>query len=316
MIMTRTITKGPRTMANRNTYLLLVGATGFWGANFVVGKLAVGVLPPLTVGAWRFLVAALCMGVLLWVRERPTWRSLRPQLPLYALLGAVGIFGFNALLFTGLKGTSPVNASLVMATNPLVTALLSAVLLRERPRLTQAAGALVSLVGVGLVLTGGSLLALHAISGGDLLVFGGNACWALYSVAGRLYGRGASPLALSACSMIAGAVCFLPFAPIRHLPASPQLALGTVAAILFMAICGSVLAYLWWVQGVARLGAGPAAQFFNLVPVWTLMLTAAGGGRLTLAQLGGALLVLAGVSLAARRPRARVPLTRAMGRAA
>jgi drug/metabolite transporter (DMT)-like permease len=108
----------------------------------------------------------------------------------------------------------------------------------------------------------------------------------------------------------------LPFAPIRHLPASPQLALGTVAAILFMAICGSVLAYLWWVQGVARLGAGTAAQFFNLVPVWTLMLTAAGGGRLTLAQLGGALLVLAGVSLAARRPRARVPLTRALGRAA
>ena len=302
-------------MKNRNTYLLLAAATGFWGANFVVGKLAVGVLAPLTVGAWRFIVAALCMSVILWVKERPTWRSLRPHLLMYALLGAVGVFGFNALLFSGLKGTSPVNASLVMATNPLVTALLSAILVHERLRLTQAAGALVSLCGVGLVLTGGSLLALHAISGGDLLVFGGNVCWALYSVAGRAYGRSSSPLALSTCTMVAGALCFLPFAPVQHLPAS-HVAMGTVAAILFMAVCGSVLAYVWWVQGIARLGASTTALFFNLVPVWTLLLTATGGGRLTVAQLGGALLVLAGVTLATVRRPARVQPARAVEQAA
>jgi drug/metabolite transporter (DMT)-like permease len=114
--------------------------------------------------------------------------------------------------------------------------------------------------------------------------------------------------------MIVGALCFLPFAPVEHLPASPQTALGAAAAILFMAICGSVLAYVWWVQGIARLGAGTTALFFNLVPVWTLLLTAAGGGRLTVAQLGGALLVLAGVSLATLRRRARVGEAAAPGR--
>jgi drug/metabolite transporter (DMT)-like permease len=285
------------------TYILLVGATAFWGANFVVGKQAVGVLAPLTVGAWRFIVAALCMSVIWLLRETPTWPTIRRSLPIYTLLGLVGIFGFNALLFVGLKNTSPVNASLVMALNPLMTALLSAVLVRERLRRPHALGALVSLAGVLLVLTGGSLAQLAHVSRGDLLVFGASVCWALYAILGRKWARESSPLTLSTWTMAVGALCFVPFAPLGHVAASGHQLLLAGAAIAFMAVGGSVLAYLWWVQAVARLGASTTALFFNLVPVWTLLLTLFAGAHVTLVQLGGTVLVLGGVSLATLQRR-------------
>jgi drug/metabolite transporter (DMT)-like permease len=243
------------------------------------------------------------MSVIWLLRETPAWPTIRRSLPVYALLGLVGIFGFNALLFVGLKSTSPVNASLVMALNPLVTVLLSTVLVRERLRLPHALGALASLAGVLLVLTGGSLAQLAHVSRGDLLVFGANVCWALYAILGRRWARESSPLTLSTWTMVVGALCFVPFAPLGHVAASGHQLLLAGVAIAFMAVCGSVLAYLWWVQAVARLGASTTALFFNLVPVWTLLLTLFAGAHVTLVQLGGTVLVLGGVSVATLQRR-------------
>jgi drug/metabolite transporter (DMT)-like permease len=292
-------------------YALLIGSATFWGANFNVGKVAVDVMEPMSVVAWRFILAAICMVIILWTKERPSFGSIRLNLIKYAILGIVGIFGTNAFLFVGLKHSSPINASLIMATNPLVTVILSVFLLRDKIRVRQGIGIIISLIGVLFVITGGSIFKLHAVSTGDLLVLCGNICWALYGVLVRKYLKGNSPLCTSALTMLIGAICFIPFANFAHRPATGTVVTEAWLAIWFMAIFGSVLAYLWWNRGIAQIGANRTSIFFNLVPVSTMVITFLYGGNVLNVQLVGALVVLAGVILATLKMKQDMPMNAA-----
>ena len=284
-------------MKNILVYLSLVATATFWGINFIVGKLAMGVMSPMSVIAWRFIIAGLLMIVVLYSKERPTWHMVRQNFWMYLLLGIIGIFGMNGLLFVGLNHTSAVNASLIMATNPIVTVILSAIFLRERIRVRQGIGMFVSLLGVIFVLTGGYLDKLGAISSGDTLVLGGNVCWALYGVLGRRYVKNSTPLGTSAITMVIGALCFLPFASTHHAATSGGMVTQAWLAIVFMAVCGSVLSYLWWNRGIAQIGANRTSIFNNLVPVATMVTAAFTGESIIAAQLMGAALVIIGVVL-------------------
>lgn len=284
-------------MRNILVYLSLVATATFWGINFIVGKLAMGVMSPMSVIAWRFIIAGLLMIVVLYSKEGPTWHMVRQNFWMYLLLGIIGIFGVNGLLFVGLNHTSAVNASLIMATNPIVTLILSAIFLRERIRVRQGIGMIVSLLGVIFVLTGGSLDKLGTISGGDTLVLGANVCWALYGVLGRRYVKNSTPLGTSAITMVIGALCLLPFASTHHAATSGGMVTQAWLAIVFMAVCGSVLSYLWWNRGIAQIGANRTSIFFNLVPVATMVTAAFTGESIISAQLMGAVLVIIGVVL-------------------
>jgi len=284
-------------------YLSLVATATFWGANFNVGKLAIGVMTPMSVIAWRFIIAGLLMVVILFSKEPPTWRMIRQNFWIYILLGIIGIFGMNGLLFVGLNHTSAVNASLIMATNPIVTVILSAIFLRDRIRVRQGIGMLVSLIGVIFVLTGGSFHKFGAISGGDMLVLGGNVCWALYGVLGRRYVKNSTPLVTSTITMVIGALCLLPFASTHHVISSGGSVSKAWLAIVFMAVCGSVLSYLWWNRGIAQIGANRTSVFFNLVPVSTMIIASFSGELIAAAQLVGTGLVIIGVVLTTLRFR-------------
>lgn len=279
-------------------YVLLFGSAAFWGANFNFGKMAVDVMEPMSVVAWRFILAAFCMMIILWTKERSSFRNIRLNLIKYMIMGIIGIFGTNTLLFVGLKETSPINASLIMATNPLLTFALSVLLLREKIHLRQGIGIVLSLIGVLFVITGGSIVKLHSVSTGDLFVFCGNICWGLYGVLGRKYLKDSTPLATSTFTMLIGAICFIPFANFAHGTSTGSAMIEAWLAICFMAVFGSVLAYLWWNRGIAQIGANRTSIFFNLVPVSTMVITTLCGGKVLAVQVAGALFVLAGVIIA------------------
>ncbi|MFC3345378.1 DMT family transporter [Paenibacillus abyssi] len=285
-------------MSNLLIYLMLIGSAMFWGSNFNLGKLAVETLGSMSVVAWRFTLAAIGMMIFFWWKERPVWREISSQFSRYFFVGFIGIFGTNALVFIGLNATSSVNASLITAANPSVTVALSALLLKDRITYRQAAGIAISFFGVLFVITGGEFSKLHAVSSGDLLVFAGNACWAAYGVLGRKLLPNSTPLATSAMTMLIGAICFLPF--LRFSSGETEMA-GSAApawgAVVFMAVFGTVLAYLWWNQGIAAIGANRTAIFFNLVPVTTMLIAVLTGSSIHASQFAGVILVLSGVFL-------------------
>ncbi|MBL0387622.1 DMT family transporter [Tumebacillus sp. ITR2] len=285
-------------MNNWLIYILLVCSTVFWGGNFNAGKLAVDHLPPFTAAALRFGLASIVMLLILFAKEKINKEALKQNFWSFVLLGLIGVFGFNVLFFVGLKYTSAVNGSLIMATNPLITVLFAIFILKDKFTVQRAIGFLLSLIGVVAVICKGSLDTLTSLnfSGGDLIILGGNICWALYGVLGRKIVKNSTPLLTTTITMVIGAVVMIPFAlaetqkmPLLDQPGSLW------GAILFMALLGSVLAYLWWNQGIAKIGAGNTSIFFNLVPVFTMLITVVTGSTVTVAQIVGGLLVISGV---------------------
>lgn len=285
-------------MGNGNIYLLVTGAAFFWGANFVLGGFVLQDMSPLWAAAVRFVLGVMLLFAIAGLRGERLWAPLRQYAATYLMLGVVGIVAFNLFFFEALRYTSANNAALIMATNPLLTTLLAALILNERPGARHLLALPVALAGVAVVVTQGrlgNLLALH-FSSGDLLMFGADAFWALYNVFCRRYMPQASPLVNTAWITAAGALVLLCVA----LGSGEHLALPAAKAALSMAVMavgGTVLAYLFWSIGIARLGAARTAIFLNLVPVFAMLLGAVVASTPTAAQLAGGLLVLGGVTI-------------------
>jgi drug/metabolite transporter (DMT)-like permease len=250
-------------------------------------------LHPLVAGAGRFVIAALVMLAVMAVRREsvPLIRHAKP----YFILGLVGIGGFNLLFFLGMQHTSAVNGALVMATNPLVTALLAAMVLGERPNPRHMLALPVALIGVAVVLLGGG--AQLSLSLGDGLMVGANLAWAFYNVLGKRLMPAGSGLANTTGVMVMGAVALSTAAWLSGAPVNMPGPQGG-AALLLMAVGGSVLAYLFYNAGLARLGAGRTALFLNLVPVTTMIIAAISGTPPSPLQLAGGALTIGAVSLA------------------
>jgi drug/metabolite transporter (DMT)-like permease len=295
-------------MQNTKTYLLVAIAAFFWGANFLLGGYVIHDLPPLWAAALRFVLGALLMFAIAGIKRNNLLQPLRQHFFTYSLLGAVGIVGFNLFFFYALRYTSANNAALIMATNPLLTTLLAAPLLGERPSLRHLLALPVALTGVAVVVTQGELQGLLTLqlSAGDVLMLGADVFWALYNVLCRRLMPQASPLVNTTWIMAAGAAILLGVAlgSDAHLTAFGAKA-GFSLAI--MAIGGTVLAYLFWSMGIARLGAARTAIFLNLVPVCAMLLGAMIDAAPTAPQLAGGLLVLGGVTISMMPGRRPVP---------
>jgi drug/metabolite transporter (DMT)-like permease len=285
-------------------YLLVIVSAFFWGANFVLAGPVLADLPPLWAAAMRFTLAALLMFFIAGVRRESLIGLVKKHAPVYVLLGAVGIAGFNVFFFYALQSTSANSASLIMATNPLLTALLAVAILGERLSSRHLLALPVALIGVAVVISHGDMHKLVAFnfSLGDLLMLVANLCWAMYNVLVRRYMPQGSPLANTSWVMAAGAILLLTFAlgsgthPVT-LDAKASMALA------LMVVGGTVLAYLFWGMGIARLGAARTSIFLNLVPVFAMLVSSFLGDLPTSAQLIGGLLVLGAVSITMFPPR-------------
>lgn len=291
-------------MGNATVYLLVSATALFWGANFVLAGPVLSDLPPLWAAAVRFLLGATLMLSLALLRREDLFGLLRRHVLVYLMLGTVGIAAFNLLFFYALQSTSANNGALVMAINPLLTTLLAATFLGEKATLRHLLALPVALAGVAVVISHGELRRVAALtfSHGDLLMLMATLSWAAYNVLTRRYMPQGSPIAHTSWIMTAGALVLLAAALVSN---SHIHALGAKASIAmaFMVVAGTVLAYLFWGLGIARLGAGRTAIFINLVPVFAMLTGVFIGDVPTGAQLIGGLLVLGGVVITMLPPR-------------
>ena len=279
------------------TYLYLVLTTFFWAATFHLGKYAVAYMSPLSVGAWRFLIAGAVLAVYLCAKKEWDTQAVRRNLWGIIAMGVIGVFGFNVALFYGLTLTSSVNAALIMAFYPAMTAIMSSLLSGEKILPRQLLGFAISLSGVVVIVTHGSLhnLLTLSVSSGDLIMLVGCACFALYSVIPKRFVHNVPSLLLTASTIIVGALMLTLTASIVSNDLFIVPSTNVSLTIVAMALFGSVLAYMWWNQGIARIGATRAAIFGNLIPVFSSLIGVALGQSLSIAQLVGAALVITGV---------------------
>ena len=300
-------------MKNRTIYAALILSTFFWGANFNLGKFVVHSTDPLSAAAWRFLLAGLAMTLYMLLAEGVNWQGLRRNLLALAAMAAVGILGFNIAFFFGLQTTSSVNGALIMTLNPTITVILTTLIIGEAVSWKQVLGLALSFCGVITVVTGGNPAALlqhFHFAIGDALILIGNLCWAAYSVIGKKWVRDLSSIQTTTSTMLIGALVMIAIALSTHGGSLPLPSAQSFGAIAIMAIFGTVLAYLWWNNGIRTIGPARTAVFFDLVPIFTMLIAIMLGEHVSPAQYAGAVLVISGVlfssgALDARLSRAR-----------
>lgn len=278
-------------MGNINTYLMATMAAVFWGANFNLAKPIVAEMGPYVAGASRYILAAAIMLLITRIRkESIPLRYLRT----YLNLGIVGVFGFNLFFFLGMETSSAINGALIMALNPLLTAILAFLILKERPSKRQMIAFPIGVAGVAIVVLGAG--AHLKISIGDIYIFVANLSWALYNVLVRkMMPKDVSGIANTAGIMSVGAVA-LSLAAILHGDSFVMPTVSTAASLIMMAVGGGVLAYLFWNASIAKLGISKAAIFMNLVPVTSMVIATIEKIPPNHVQILGAILVISAVT--------------------
>ncbi|MGE4291058.1 MAG: DMT family transporter [Desulfovibrio sp.] len=291
-----------------STYLRLVATMTLWGGTFIAGRLLVHV-GPATASLMRFFVASLFMLAFCWRLEGGLTLPGRRQIVPVLLLGLTGVFLYNIFFFTGLHTVTAGRASLIIAGNPALIAVLAALFFREPFGKFKILGLVLSIIGALVVISRGELGAILAqIRIGDLFIFGCVFAWSSYTVLGKKVMTHLSPVAAVTWSCLAGMLFLLPLALREGLAANLVQANALEwASMVYLGVFGTGLGFLWYYQGIKALGAGRAGVFINLVPVnavlmgWFLL-----GEDVDFSLAAGAALIFTGVYLV-NRPANRQP---------
>jgi drug/metabolite transporter (DMT)-like permease len=295
--------------------LLMTVPPLLWAGNAVVGRLMVGEVPPLTLNLLRWALVVLILLPFAWRALRP-WSRIAQRWPYLLAVGLFGVGLFNSLQYLALVTSSPLNVTLVAASMPVWMLAVGALFFGERATPRQLAGAALGLLGVATVVGRGSWQTLAQVRfvPGDVFILLAVIGWAVYSwllARPPAHMRGAARpdwdwagfLLIQALFGVATATVFsgveqaLGAAPIHWGP-------GVLAALLYVSLGASIVAYRCWGLGVAQGGPTLAAFFNNLTPLFAAVLSAALLGDMPqLYHLLGFVLIVAGIafSLAPRR---------------
>jgi len=263
----------PRRPGLTTTDILLTVMTLIWGINVVVVKAALDVFTPLEFNAFRFAIG----GVLIVLIARHFGRA-RPDRADWKRLAVLGILGnavYQVAYIEGLDHTRAGNASLIMGTGPIYTALFSHLRGHETVRGRDALGIFMSTLGlVSVVLGSGAAVGVGTGLGGDLLILFATVCWSAYTVGNKPMVDRYGAVTATAWTMAIGAVIIV----VLGAPAALRHDLRTVpvagwAAIGYSALFALVLAFLFWYRGVEKLGSTRTATYSNFQPVIVLLLS-------------------------------------------
>ena len=263
----------------RTAGLLLIPPV-LWAGNAVVGRLVNDAIPPITLNFLRWLLAFAFLLPLAW----PVLRSgsaLWGHWKRFALLGLLAVGTYNSFQYLALQTSTPINVTLVASSTPIFMLLMGTVFFGQRTTSRQWMGAALSVLGVLLVLSRGdwdTLVQVRLVIG-DIYVLCATAAWAWYS---WLLSQPKDPPAIRAnwaqyllAQMAFGLVWAGGFTWVEWSvqPREIVWSTGMVAALVFVAIGPSLLAYRSWGLGVQRVGPSTAAFFANLTPLFAALLS-------------------------------------------
>jgi drug/metabolite transporter (DMT)-like permease len=285
-------------------YLLLCITALCWAGNAIVGRLAAGHIPPVTLSFLRWAIAFFIILPFAWKHLERDWAAIRGRLGVMILVSITGIGTFNTLQYWALEHTQALNTLLLQSAGPLFVAIWSLILLGVRLTLAQACGIVLSLIGVLVILLHGDLTALAGIefNKGDIIFTVAMVFFGLYSVL-TLKRPNIHGLSFVAFTFGCGAASLVPLF-VWELFTRPLMQLNTanMLSLLYVAVFPSTLAYLCFNRGVQLIGANRAAPFFHVVPVFgAVMAMVFLGERLQLFHIIGFALVLTGVFIASRK---------------
>jgi len=255
-------------------YLLLTATTLCWGANAILGKIAVGEISPMLLVTLRWLSVVILLLIFARKYLIQDWPILRHHLRYICLMGTLGFTAFNALFYVAAHSTSAINIGILQGSIPVFVLLGTFLLYQFRITTVQASGVAITLVGVITVASGGNikLLADLSINQGDLYMLIACLFYAGYSI-GLSRRPAVSALGLFSSIAVVAFIVSLPLLAIEIGSDKFQAPTPTGwIVVALVSILPSLIAQVFFMHGVSLIGPGRAGVFVNLVPVFTSIL--------------------------------------------
>ncbi len=282
----------------------LVAAIAMWGGSFTATKIVVAEAAPAAVIWLRFLIAALIMGVVAWKQGElslPSWKDVF----VFMFLGFLGVTLNQWLQSVGLVTSEAATTAWILASTPVMMAVLGWLFLREKMDGQAAFGILLAALGVILVASKGDLRAAfsgHFGKPGDILILISAPVWAIYSILSFPVLKRHSAIKVTFYTFLFGWL----FSNFQFISSSGWMELARLspwgwANLLYLSVFCSVLSYIFYNDGMQFLSASQVGAFLNLEPLFaTLVAAALLGEQIVPATLLGGALILTGVWLVNR----------------
>ncbi len=289
-------------------FLLFLATLG-WGSNTIASRLAVGEVSPMLLIFFRWGFVVVILLSLYWRQMIDEWPIIRPRLKWLLIMGGCGLSLFNAFFYIAAHSTTAVNLGIIQSTMPGMILLGSFMFFGDRINRFQFFGLLLTLLGVGVIVTQGSLEQLLQLTfnHGDLLMIFACSFYAMYTVG------------LKSRPKISGMVMLAYFSVAAFLMTIPLMIFesfiyGTVmpgvkgfAIVFYIAIVPSFLSQIFFMRGVDLIGPGSAGLYANLVPIFSaIMAVLLLSEDFAFFHLAAMLLVFGGIGLFEYQSRRKV----------
>ena len=262
------------------TAFYLTTAALMWAGNAIVGKILVQSSSPVLLNTIRWGVTALILLPFAWGVFKgcsPLWGQTKR----FLLLSLFGVGSYNVLLYLALQSSTPINVTLIGASMPIWAIVIGALFYKESSHAKQIIGALISLLGVSIVIVRGELERLIEIEFvvGDLLMVFATILWGAYSWMlshPKESTERTWPWSYFLLAQVGFGFCWsIGFAVTEWQLDFSYFAWSwpTVLMIIYVIVGPSLIAYRCWGLGVTRAGATVATFFTNLIPLFTAILS-------------------------------------------
>lgn len=281
---------------NRKHMIPLLGTFVCWGSLYVVSKIALKTIPPVTVLMLRYLVAIPALFLLLKMRG-----ALRPvqkrHLATIAAIGFTGYFASFCLQMLGINRLTGSVSSLLGAMNPIFIPILAAVFLGEKLTLSKVLCVAVSMTGVVIIVgVGGTVDFLGAV-----LMLLSVFLWSSASIIIRNLRGAYDPMQVAMMAMIVALPFTGAWAGIELQTNPCTLTVSAVLAVLFMGLVGTATAHSLWNYSLSKMDASFCSMFYPMQPLISSVLgVIVLGERITANFVIGGAIICCGIVAAVR----------------
>ncbi len=283
--------------------LLVLLVIVIWGITNTFVKLALRETDPMTFLGIRTILTSLYMFFLLWIIEKKV-SIRRGDLGSFLWVGFLGYTLFQFFYTIGFYYTTASSAAMILSTSPLYGVILSIVWGGEKAGRGVWAGILISILGVAIIISGGTLHSWRQMGSmlGELLIMGAAISFAFYTVFAKPLLLSNSPLKVNAYTGIAGTLFLLPLTYDHLTPSNwASISFTVWAILLFCIIITAGISLTLWYRGVSRIGPTKTQIYQNLVPVTTISSAIPIlGETVSLLQVLGAAVAIIGIYIARR----------------
>ncbi len=282
-------------------------ATMLWAGAFVVARLAVGQISPMTLGATRWFVALLILCTFTLPKVKKEWPIAKRFLPQIIAAALTGVAAYSPLSYFAAQTTSAINLSLISVTTPIFIVIISSMMGQKQSANTWL-GCTIALIGSFYLVCNGEMSRLLGLqfAAGDFLMLLAAVGFAIYSLILRKIPEGLSQITIMSLMSFFAVLMLLPCVIWESTQPSMVFNMNGIVffSIVFSAVCSSIIAWFTWNLGLQHAGPATSGMIYYSLPLWGGLFAFVFLGETmgTVHLISGAL-IIGGIVWASRTPK-------------